>query len=154
MNFDDDDDNGGGTQPNEYDLPSSHPAMAGGRARKSRKGWLGEELELEHQRERIMIASGSGDGIHEHPASATAVDLNQFRNTEVGEGYQAKHVVRQRTAAAPSSTTTTISIAEARPNARESHCSNKLLPLTKEALLQNRGLREFRKEIESILSSP
>lgn len=50
-----------------------------------RRGWEGEALELERD---------------DAPAGASthaAVDLQQFRNTEVGKGYQAKHVVRQRT---------------------------------------------------------
>ena len=46
-----------------------------------RGGWAGDELELQRR----------------NPSqTAAAVDLTQFRNTEVGQGYQAKHVVRQR----------------------------------------------------------
>ena len=49
------------------------------------RGWQGEEMELEHAR-----TSDSKRG------TTTAVDLSQFRNEEVGKGYQAKFVVRQR----------------------------------------------------------
>ena len=55
-------------------------------SRKNR-GWEGEQMELAHAR-----ASESKKG------STTAVDLSQFRNEEVGKGYQAKFVVRQRQA--------------------------------------------------------
>ena len=54
-----------------------------------RGGWTDtNNLELEHKREKIR----EGD----KNQSAVAVDLNQFRNEEVGKGYQAKGVVRQR----------------------------------------------------------
>jgi hypothetical protein len=55
-----------------------------------RRGWEGESLEIEHQRESY----GAGD----KKSQTVAVDLSQFRNEEVGKGYQAKHVVRQREA--------------------------------------------------------
>lgn len=56
-----------------------------------RRGWAGGDLEIEHQREAF---SGGG----EKKSQTAAVDLSQFRNEEVGKGYQAKHVVRQREA--------------------------------------------------------
>jgi hypothetical protein len=55
-----------------------------------RRGWGGESLEIEHQRESL----GAGN----KKSQTAAVDLSQFRNEEVGKGYQAKHVVRQREA--------------------------------------------------------
>ncbi|KAL3792974.1 hypothetical protein HJC23_010987 [Cyclotella cryptica] len=58
-------------------------------------GWAGDFLEIEHQRE----TAGGRDRSKSH----TAVDLSQFRNEEVGKGYQAKHVVRQREAIAETS---------------------------------------------------
>lgn len=51
------------------------------------RGWQGEEMEMEHAR--------ASEG---NKSTAAAVDLKQFRNDEVGKGYQAKFVVRQRTA--------------------------------------------------------
>ena len=53
---------------------------------KSQKGWGGGDLEMEHQRESFR----------QQKKGAAAVDISQFQNTEVGKGYQAKHVVRQR----------------------------------------------------------
>jgi len=55
-------------------------------------GWAGDFLEVEHQRE----TAGGRDRLKSH----TAVDITQFRNEEVGKGYQAKHVVRQKEAIA------------------------------------------------------
>lgn len=51
---------------------------------KRRRGWEGEDMELLRDDAPTAV-------------SHAAVDLQQFRNTEVGKGYQAKHVVRQRT---------------------------------------------------------
>ena len=62
----------------------------------SQRGWAGGNLELEHQRQSL-----AGDG--EKKSRIAAVDLTQFRNEEVGKGYQAKHVVRQREAVSASS---------------------------------------------------
>ena len=56
-------------------------------SRKNR-GWDGEHMVLAH-------AQRSAEESKKGPA---AVDLSQFRNEEVGKGYQAKFVVRQRTA--------------------------------------------------------
>lgn len=64
------------------------PALPAGVLR-SRGGWDGDNLEIDHQRERLR----SGNNEDEMPA---AVDLSQFRNEEVGKGYQAKHVIRQK----------------------------------------------------------
>lgn len=55
-------------------------------------GWAGDFLEIDHQRE----TAGRRDRLKSH----TAVDTTQFRNEEVGKGYQAKHVVRQKEAMA------------------------------------------------------
>ena len=83
------------------------PSQSTGR----RRGWQGEELELEHQRRQVSANNKAAVGA----AVAAAVDLDQFRNTEVGKGYQAKHVVRQATAAAASVTIQDMSL----PSARE-----------------------------------
>mmetsp|Transcript_7711 Transcript_7711/g.11031 ORF Transcript_7711/g.11031 Transcript_7711/m.11031 type:complete len:157 (-) Transcript_7711:234-704(-) len=53
-----------------------------------RKGWAGEELEMEHQQEQLQRTPGQ-------EKKFTAVDITQFQNFEVGSGYQARHVVRQ-----------------------------------------------------------
>lgn len=70
------------------------------------KGWDGDHLELEHQRKQAEETST------QHHGEPVAVDLEQFRNTEVGKGYQARHVIRQprvATAAAELSTSSTTS---------------------------------------------
>lgn len=127
------------------DLPASHPARRrefGSKHEKTnrnRGGW-GEAMELAHQRTNDASAT-----------SVVAVDLDQFRNTEVGTGYQAKHVVRQKTAA---STTTKTKIVNSNfQNAADRGKSSEDKSIEKEELLRNDGLRAFRKEIESILSS-
>lgn len=51
---------------------------------RTKRGWQGEELEIQRDRETII-----------DPSLSVAVDLKQFRNEEVGKGYQAKHVIRQ-----------------------------------------------------------
>jgi hypothetical protein len=133
-----------------------------------RKGWEGEELELEHERERMMkklnqsteegTKGGTGTGGNTTSTNAfVAVDLNQFRNTEVGTGFQAKHVVRQRTASTlPTTATTTKTVNHmmmmTRTDNNNNNNNNKVCPhLTKEELLRNEGLRQFRKEIEKII---
>ena len=66
------------------------PALPAG-VLKSSTAW-GDDLELRHKRERIRQGQDAAAA-----AEHTAVDINQFRNVEVGSGYQARHVVRQRT---------------------------------------------------------
>mmetsp|Transcript_22168 Transcript_22168/g.28684 ORF Transcript_22168/g.28684 Transcript_22168/m.28684 type:complete len:163 (+) Transcript_22168:82-570(+) len=57
----------------------------------SKRGWEGQEMEMRHARDTWNNPkSADADGV-------VAVDLEQFRNHQVGEGYQAKFVVRQRT---------------------------------------------------------
>lgn len=74
---------------------SSHgPAIPKG-VLKTSTGWQGDSLELEHHRSHHHHHHQRKN---EEKAQAAAVDLSQFRNTVVGQGYQAKHVVRQRTA--------------------------------------------------------
>jgi hypothetical protein len=152
--------------------------------KKKSKGWDGEELELEHQKERMMMLQmnqsterGRGEGGAIHGTNySVAVDLNQFRNTEVGTGFQAKHVIRQPTAtmlpatvASPSTNrnmmmmmmmmrdndigsnniNSTLSVSHDKSETSKAAASR----LTKEELLRNDHLRQFRKEIEKILSS-
>ncbi|VEU44472.1 unnamed protein product [Pseudo-nitzschia multistriata] len=134
----------------DEDLPLSHPARIGefgSKNDKNRGGW-GESMELAHQREAgRRVTAGA-------PETVVAVDLSQFRNTEVGRGYQARHVVRQRSAAIETTKTTTVNDRVHLPRARDSERPVKQEPLDKEDLLRNEGLRLFRKEIESILASP
>ena len=77
------------------------------RNNKRRGGWEGGEA-MELQRDDAPDRATT--------TQHAAVDLRQFRNEEVGKGYQAKHVVRQRTAAAAAAgittTTTATSVAD------------------------------------------
>lgn len=58
---------------------------------RSRGGWDDKfNLELEHTKEKMNA--------NEDKKISAAVDLSQFRNEEVGKGYKAKHVVRQKEA--------------------------------------------------------
>lgn len=78
------------------------PDMPAGVLR-SRGGWQDKfNLEVEHQRERLQ-ADADGGALKGETNAHAAVDLSQFRNEEVGKGYKAKHVVRQR-GASPSAT--------------------------------------------------
>lgn len=59
-----------------------------GHSRKT-KGWGGQEMEMDHRLQQIRSSKEVGETV-------TAVDLKQFRNEEVGKGYQARGVVRQK----------------------------------------------------------
>jgi hypothetical protein len=146
----------------DEDLPLSHPARRiRRRADKGVSGigaWQGEEMELDHQRETEQRDRDT------ETTTVTAVDLNQFRNTEVGKGYQAKHVVRQNTATTndtaaqiidaetmiPASTKKRRSAAM---TTRDNTTTTVAVVTEKEELLRNDGLRLFRREIENILSA-
>lgn len=100
-----------------------------------------------------------------------AVDLNQFRNTQVGKGYQAKHVIRQRLRIEDSAvsvrdlTKKTLDLnkrkSKKKPNEAPSssfddHTKRNEKTSTATRLqnyLQCEGLRKFRRELESIDSS-
>lgn len=146
--------------PDEEDLPSSHPARRrefGGKNEKKR-GW-GEAMELAHQTESGLRNNRNGDNYNDNDndrdsGQVVAVDLNQFRNTEVGVGYQAKHVVRQKTATVAKTKTRTINSNSNVGVGREnSGVEDQTKPIETEELLRNAGLRAFRTEIENILSS-
>lgn len=79
-------------------------------AQKGQRGWAGEEMEMEHQREELRRRKQRTES-QENPQENQlqeerrgeekyyhAVNLDQFRNNQVGSGYQAKGVIRQRTA--------------------------------------------------------
>ena len=176
-----------GSNDNEIDdedLPLSHPARRiQRRADDGVSGlgaWEGEEMELDHQRETERRDRDREESSTGAAAIVTAVDLNQFRNTEVGKGYQAKHVVRQNTA---STNNDTAAAAAAAAAAQVRIDAETMVPAStkkrrlaaaavrmerradndtattvvavvtkKEELLRNDGLRLFRREIENILS--
>ena len=155
------------------------PALPAG-VLKSSTAW-GDDLEMKHKRERIRQGQ---DVAAEH----TAVDINQFRNVEVGSGYQARHVVRQRTGneggssdgmkvrdmtGGTSASATEEGIKSDRDGAKgrekrkdkEAKASDKSSKRSKkynakkdseniaDQYLKCKGVREFRLELEKILSS-
>ena len=158
------------------------PALPAG-VLKSSTAW-GDDFELQHKRERIRKGQDVAAA-----AEHTAVDINQFRNVEVGSGYQARHVVRQRTGNEGDSSgagmkvrdmTGGVSAAEARSTsdrcdgkgrekrkdkdakAKSSDKSSKRSRKNKaekdeqnitDQYLKCKGVREFRLELEKILSS-
>lgn len=106
-----------------------------------RKGWQGEELEMQHQREAARS---------EKQKVSAAVDIKQFQNTVVGEGYQAKHVIRQ-----PSTSNSAANVRDM-TGGKFAESTNETKPLTttdRAEYIKNSGLRDFRREIETILSS-
>ena len=130
----------------ELDLPSSHPARRSefGGKNETKRGW-GESMELAHQQDNKHTKSNNS------MSSVVAVDLGQFRNTEVGKGYQAKHVVRQKMATTTKTKTRTVNDDFNVRKRLQSETAT--TPIDTNELLKNDGLRAFRKEIESILSS-
>lgn len=111
-------------------------------ARKRRGEWEGRELELERDRTTAIEL-----GV------VTATDLQQFRNEEVGKGYQAKHVIRQ-----PSTSLQKISHGLPTKKARtetvdvtENKMNVKLeLDPRIARFLKCAAFRKFRKELESM----
>mmetsp|Transcript_14337 Transcript_14337/g.17426 ORF Transcript_14337/g.17426 Transcript_14337/m.17426 type:complete len:190 (-) Transcript_14337:414-983(-) len=59
-----------------------------------KRGWAGEEMEMKHKLYHLAAAASSSSTSKQE--ESTAVDLSQFRNHEVGSGYQAKGVIRQK----------------------------------------------------------
>jgi hypothetical protein len=116
-----------------------------------RGGWQGDDLELDRKDPTDV-------------APHAAVDLSQFRNTEVGKGYQAKHVIRQRSAAAKETImavrdmtkvdTTVKKSKEAKVKKRKSFRNDTSQQQQQQQQLQRyfqcQGLRTFRKELAAI----
>ena len=128
------------------------PSIPAGVLRTSKRGWAGEEIEMDHH-QRGTSKSGFA-----------AVDIKQFQNTEVGTGYQARGVIRQKTAVADQSAAVRDMITRIRNkpvddvDSAERKRPREAEP--KEAKRQRLekymscdGLREFRKEIEQLLAS-
>lgn len=131
--------------------------------------WEGDDLERDRDREH-REATHSGQG-------AVAVDLEQFRNYQVGTGYQARGVVRQRTATAATPNSTAIgkegagiaSNAASTAVDRKQHQDEKPTKHKKSKKRKGKGTEEdddlleylrcdafrvFRKELESMLENP
>ncbi|KAL9180383.1 hypothetical protein ACHAXT_008353 [Thalassiosira profunda] len=144
---------------------SNGPDLPAGVLR-SRGGWQGDALEIEHQRERMRDDSEKGAPSH------AAVDLSQFRNEGVGRGYKAKHVVRQRESKVAASGVVDMSGGhqfakkerggdEPSSNKKRSrddkdkgdkdHRKNPPANTRLESYLQCKGMRDFVKEMSQIL---
>ena len=72
------------------DEEAAGPTLPKGVLRPKGRGWAGEDLEL-----RRSVKEHNGK-MSTGTVRNAAVDKFEFYNTEVGSGYQAKHVVRQR----------------------------------------------------------
>ncbi|KAL7542320.1 hypothetical protein ACHAXR_013303 [Thalassiosira sp. AJA248-18] len=145
---------------------------------RSRGGWADEyNLEIEHQREKLREGADEHDAARRgEPKSSShaAVDLSQFRNDEVGEGYQAKHVVRQKEASSSATAMGVVDMsggqfskkegrAESSVARKRSHDADggekdkngkKKQPVDDrlESYLKCNGMRSFMKEIDKILN--
>jgi hypothetical protein len=83
-----------------------------------------------------------------------AVDLSQFRNEKVGEGYQAKHVIRQKEAA-PSKASGIVDMSQRKKESKQkvnAAAENDGLK-AKESYLACRGMRDFIREVNKILEN-
>ena len=81
-----------------------------------------------------------------------AVDLQQFRNDEVGKGYQAKHVVRQK--GVPSKASGIVDMSQRKDESIETQkARSNTESITKESYLQCQGMRNFMREVEKILEN-
>ena len=145
--MDDDDDD-------ELSSQDGGPAVPAGVLPTSKKGWAGEELEIQHRID------------HNPKEDFAAVEITQFQNTEVGAGYQARGVVRQKTAGAAQNTPvrdwTGKTQGSTNPVAGGDSTEPKLPKEIKrkknkrkrlEEYISCDGIREFRKEIEQLLAS-
>lgn len=65
--------------------------------------WKGEEMEMQHFRDFHSLKQNETQNQRDQKHHHTAVDISQFQNTIVGQGYQAKHVVRQKSVSGDSS---------------------------------------------------
>ena len=117
-----------------------------------KRGWGGEELEMNHSREQLREGTST---------NYTAVDLKQFHNTIVGVGYQAKGVIRQKYQLQEAVQVHDMR-ADQKPLGSPSEPSKRKGNNTQtkrsklqrqERFIQCAGLREFRRQLEEILTS-
>lgn len=156
---------------------------------RSRKGWMGDEMEMEHQRQSSKKRTATDDEDDDDDGNngssskrqqrygPTAVDIRQFQNHVVGEGYQARHVIRQKTVNTGTSTfnsahgTTATRIRSSAKvvdmtggvfKNKNGTGTDTMIPSTSSSsflnqdpsdYIKNKSLRQFRLEIEKILSS-
>lgn len=123
------------------------PAIPSGVLRTSKKGWAGEELEIEH---RNQHADDEDD--------YAAVNIKQFQNTQVGVGYQARGVIRQKTASETQQDVRDMSASKTQSQVGKKQPETKVVGNSSmrkdlDEYLSCDGIREFRKEIEQLLTS-
>jgi len=132
-----------------------------------KKGWAGEEMEMSHRREQLRNTDHTRTSAQQYGT----VNLEQFQNKEVGHGYQARGVIRQRTGL-PSSNLNIVDMTMSKKNPQQEKedtsassskekrrkrkskrkRSGKEIPTDPtEQFLRCTGLRDFRKELEKIL---
>ena len=132
-----------------------------------KKGWAGEEMEMSHRREQLRNTDHTRTSAQQYGT----VNLEQFQNKEVGHGYQARGVIRQRTGL-PSSNLNIVDMTMSKKNPQQEKedtsassskekrrkrkskrkRNGKEIPTDPtEQFLRCTGLRDFRKELEKIL---
>ena len=142
-----------------------------------KKGWAGEEMEMSHRREQLRNTDHTRTSAQQYGT----VNLEQFQNKEVGHGYQARGVIRQRTGL-PSSNLNIVDMSKKNPQQEkeedggnnsvtsassskekrrkrkskrkrsDSEKTRKEIPTDPtEQFLRCKALRDFRKELEKIL---
>lgn len=125
------------------------PSLPEGVLRKKGAIWEGEEMELDHYREDRL----SGEKRRKQDTTV-AVDLTQFQNAAVGQGYQAKHVIRQRTVQEEPKKSISSQKDEkstTRGNDAQARSRTAAIDSTRpRQLLQLKALRDFRRELENI----
>lgn len=132
------------------------PALPRGVLRPKSAGWSGEEMEMEH----AAVTAKKSD-----MSSYVAIDKSQFFNTEVGSGYQARHVVRQKGAAQGNSAILDMTKSDKSPanstlgsrdKKKRKQESNEAISGDREEneeFLRCKGLRCFKRELVSIIRS-
>lgn len=115
---------------------------------RSRGGWEDtNNIEMEHQRDQLLRAGADGAPGRVLTQNHAAVDLSQFRNEEVGKGYKAKHVVRQKDATASVASVVDMSggkFSQADKKKNEEYVHHG-------SYMESKGIRDFLKEIDKIL---
>ena len=113
---------------------------------RSRGGWDDKfNLEIEHTKEKMNADNDK--------KISAAVDLSQFRNEEVGKGYKAKHVVRQKEAI--SHATKVVDMSKQKEGRTADSSKSKKRSRDEESPVQSylkcQGMRDFIKETHKIL---
>ena len=98
-------------------------------------------MELNHQREKLREGARND--------TVVAVDLKQFQNHKVGEGYQAKHVVRQKSGV----TNSTVEVVDLSSKEISFKTKEKIKEERLYKYLRSNAMREFRRQLEEVLNS-